>query len=162
MSKTIKFYEDELKTKQVYPEIDPEGKYPGVTVGLAENLTSIDGVTDGSSFQYRSAASHTSVATDGYAVLKKLHGAKSTTTTIPESIKYNLLTTGVKNITLNLITFKTQKNETGVYNFIYTPTITYTSNLISSINKATFAKKMNAATLYLNLMQLLIITIHLQ
>ena len=32
MSKTIKFYEDELKTKQVYPEIDPEGKYPGVTV----------------------------------------------------------------------------------------------------------------------------------
>ena len=29
MSKTIKFYEDELKTKQVYPEIDPEGKYPG-------------------------------------------------------------------------------------------------------------------------------------
>ena len=145
MSKTIKFYEDELKTKQVYPEIDPEGKYPGVTVGLAENLTSIDGVTDGSSFQYRSAASHTSVATDGYAVLKKLHGAKSTTTTIPESIKYNLLTTGVKNITLNLITFKTQKNETGVYNFIYTPTITYTSNLISSINKATFAKKMNAA-----------------
>ena len=146
MSKTIKFYEDELKTKQVYPEIDPEGKYPGVTVGLAENLTSIDGVTDGSSFQYRSAASHTSVATDGYAVLKKLHGARSTTTTIPESIKYNLLTTGVKNITLALTTFKTQKNETGVYNFIFTPTISYTSNLISSINKATFARKMNAAT----------------
>lgn len=146
MSKTIKFYEDELKTKQVYPEIDPEGKYPGVTVGLAENLTSIDGVTDGSSFQYRSAASHTSVATDGYAVLKKLHGAKSTTTTIPESIKYNLLTTGVKSIKLTLATFKTQKSETGVYNFIYTPTITYTSNLISSINKATFARKMNAAT----------------
>ena len=72
MSKTIKFYEDELKTKQVYPEIDPEGRYPGVTVGLAENLTSPDGITDGSSFQYRSAASHTSVATDGYAVLKKL------------------------------------------------------------------------------------------
>ncbi len=146
MSKTIKFYEDELKTKQVYPEIDPEGKYPGVTVGLAENLTSIDGVTDGSSFQYRSAASHTSIATDGYAVLKKLHGARSTTTTIPESIKYNLLTTGVKNITLALTTFKTQKNETGVYNFIFTPTISYTSNLISSINKATFARKMNAAT----------------
>lgn len=146
MSKTIKFYEDELKTKQVYPEIDPEGRYPGVTVGLAENLTSTDGITDSSSFQYRSAASHTSVATDGYAVLKKLHGAKSTTTTIPESIKYNLLTVGVKTITLNLTTFKTQKNETGVYNFIYTPTITYTSNLISSINKATFAKKMNAAT----------------
>ena len=145
MSKTIKFYEDELKTKQVYPEIDPEGKYPGVTVGLAENLTSIDGVTDGSSFQYRSAASHTSVATDGYAVLKKLHGVKSTTTTIPESIKYNLLTTGVKSITLTLATFKTQKNETGVYNFIFTPTISYTSNLISSINKATFARKMNAA-----------------
>lgn len=146
MSKTIKFYEDELKTKQVYPEIDPEGKYPGVTVGLAENLTSTDGITDGSSFQYRSAASHTSIATDGYAVLKKLHGARSTTTTIPESIKYNLLTVGVKTITLNLTTFKTQENETGVYNFIYTPTITYTSNLISSINKATFAKKMNAAT----------------
>ena len=146
MSKTIKFYEDELKTKQVYPEIDPEGRYPGVTVGLAENLTSTDGITDSSSFQYRSAASHTSVATDGYAVLKKLHGAKSTTTTVPESVKYNLLTVGVKTITLNLTTFKTQKSETGVYNFIYTPTITYTSNLISSINKATFAKKMNAAT----------------
>lgn len=146
MSKTIKFYEDELKTKQVYPEIDPEGRYPGVTVGLAENLTSTDGITDSSSFQYRSAASHTSVATDGYAVLKKLHGAKSTTTTVPESIKYNLLTVGVKTITLNLTTFKTQKSETGVYNFIYTPTITYTSNLISSINKATFAKKMSAAT----------------
>ena len=146
MSKTIKFYEDELKTKQVYPEIDPEGRYPGVTVGLAENLTSPDGITDSSSFQYRSAASHTSVATDGYAVLKKLHGAKSTTTTVPESIKYNLLTVGVKTITLNLTTFKTQKSETGVYNFIYTPTITYTSNLISSINKATFAKKMSAAT----------------
>lgn len=146
MSKTIKFYEDELKTKQVYPEIDPEGRYPGVTVGLAENLTSPDGITDGSSFQYRSAASHTSVATDGYAVLKKLHGAKSTTTTVPESIKYNLLTVGVKTITLNLTTFKTQKSGTGVYNFIYTPTITYTSNLISSINKATFAKKMSAAT----------------
>ena len=145
MSKTIKFYEDELKTKQVYPEIDPEGKYPGVTVGLAENLTSTDGITDSSSFQYRSAASHTSIATDGYAVLKKIHGARSTTTTIPESIKYNLLTVGVKTITLNLTTFKTQENETGVYNFIYTPTITYTSNLISSINKATFAKKMNAA-----------------
>ena len=146
MSKTIKFYEDELKTKQVYPEIDPEGRYPGVTVGLAENLTSPDGITDSSSFQYRSAASHTSVATDGYAMLKKLHGAKSTTTTVPESIKYNLLTVGVKTITLNLTTFKTQKSETGVYNFIYTPTITYTSNLISSINKATFAKKMSAAT----------------
>ena len=146
MSKTIKFFEDELKTKQIYPEIDPEGKYPGVTVGLAENLTSQDGITDGSAFQYRSTASHTSIATGGYAVLKKLHGALSTSTTIPESIKYNLLASGVKAITVNLTTFKTQENETGVYNFIYTPTISYTSNLVSSINKATFARKMNAQT----------------
>lgn len=145
MSKTIKFFEDELKTKQVYPEIDPEGKYPGVTVGLAENLSSPDGITDGSAFQYRSTASHTSIATGGYASLKKLHGAVSTSTTIPESLSYNLLTTGVKAITINLTTFKTQTTDTGVYNFIYTPTITYSSNLISSMNKATFARKMNAA-----------------
>ena len=146
MSKTIKFFEDELKTKQVYPEIDPEGKYPGVTVGLAENFTSPDGITDGSAFQYRSTASHTSIVTGGYASLKKLHGAVSTSTTIPESIKYNLLTAGVKAITINLTTFKTQTTDTGVYNFIYTPTISYTSSIISSINKATFAKKVNAAT----------------
>lgn len=146
MSKTIKFFEDELKTKQVYPEIDPEGKYPGVTVGLAENLTSTDGITDGSAFQYRSTASHTSIATGGYAALKKLHGALSTTTTIPESIRYNLLTIGVKAITLDLTTFKTQTTDTGVYNFLYIPTISYTSSIISSMNKSTFAKKVNAAT----------------
>ena len=38
MAKTIKFFEDALKTNQVYPDIDPQGIYPGVTVGLAENL----------------------------------------------------------------------------------------------------------------------------
>ena len=147
MAKTIKFFEDELKTKQVYPEIDPQGKYPGVTVGLAENLTSVDGIADNSSFQYRSTAGTISIASEGYAVLKSIHGALSTSTTIPESIKYHLFCTGVKSLNpINLTTFKTQTTTTGVYNFIYTPTITYTSNLVSSINKATFAKAFNAQT----------------
>lgn len=141
---TIKFYSDEAKTKQVYPEIDPVGNYPGVTVGLADNLISEDANSwVRESFQFRSTANKKSVA-DGYAALEKLKGALKTDT-IPESINYNLLTTGVKSILLNTETLKTQISETGVYNFIYAPTLQYTSNIVSSVNKIIFAKKANMA-----------------
>ena len=42
----IKFYQDPAKEVQVYPEINPDGNYPGVTVGLADNLSSTDGIID--------------------------------------------------------------------------------------------------------------------
>jgi hypothetical protein len=141
---TIKFYSDEEKTQQVYPEINPVGNYPGVTVGLADNLTNDDVTSNISeSFQFRSTASKTSVA-EGYATLNNLRGALKTDT-IPESINYNLLTTGVKAITLDNTIFKTEIAETGVYNFIYTPTLSYVSTIVSSVNKVTFAKKVSAA-----------------
>mgnify|MGYP003470825688 FL=1 len=43
MAKTITFYEDKEKTIKAYPEIDPNGKYPGISVGLADNLICEDG-----------------------------------------------------------------------------------------------------------------------
>lgn len=142
---TIKFYSDEEKTKQVYPEIDPVGNYPGVSVGLADNLISEDThSTVKEAFQFRSTAQRKSIA-DGYAALENLKGALKTDT-IPESINYNLLTSGVKSIILNSGTLKTQITETGVYNFVYAPTLSYTSNVISSVNKITFAKKVSMAT----------------
>ena len=68
---TIKFYSDSEKTNQVYPEINPDGNYPGVTVGLANNLVSPDGITDSDSWIYRSTGGELDVS-DGYADLKRL------------------------------------------------------------------------------------------
>lgn len=143
---TIKFYSDEAKTKQVYPEINPVGNYPGVTVGLADNLINEDVKSNiTGNFQFRSTANQTSIAEEGYAALNNLKGALKTDT-IPESINYNLLATGAKSITLTESVLKTKITETGVYNFIYTPKLNYTSSIVSSVNKIIFSKKVNAAT----------------
>lgn len=142
---TVKFFKDKEKIEQVYPEIDPDGNYPGVTVGLANNLTSSTGTTiTGNPFIYRLTAEGDSTS-DGYAELKKLIGT-TTSSTIPESLVYNLLTTGVTAITVTKDTFKKQISESGTYNFIYTPTITYTSELVYSLNKTTFANYVKQTT----------------
>lgn len=141
---TVKFYDDKEKTNQVYPDINPDGNYPGVTVGLANNLTSDNGVSDVDTWIYRSTAGEQDVS-DGYAELRRLIGSTESST-IEESLTYNLLTTGVTAITVNSTTFKTQISTSGTYNFIYTPTITYNSALIYSLNKSTFANYVNQAT----------------
>ena len=89
---TIKFYSDSEKTNQVYPEINPDGNYPGVTVGLANNLVSPDGITDTDTWIYRSTGGELDVS-DGYADLKKLIGSTESST-IEESLTYNLLPHG--------------------------------------------------------------------
>lgn len=141
---TIKFYSDREKTNQVYPDINPDGNYPGVTVGLANNLVSPDGITDTDTWQYRSTGGELDVS-DGYADLRKLIGS-TTSSTIQESLSYNLLTTGVTAISVDDTTFKTQISTSGTYNFIYTPTITYNSALVYSLNKTTFANYTNKTT----------------
>jgi len=141
---SIKFYSDSEKTNQVYPEINPDGNYPGVTVGLANNLVSPDGITDSDTWIYRSTGGEKDVS-DGYADLKKLIGSTESST-IEESLTYNLLTTGVTAITVNTTTFKSKISTTGTYNFIYTPTITYSSALVGNLNKSTFANYVNKAT----------------
>lgn len=141
---TVKFYDDKEKTNQVYPDINPDGNYPGVTVGLANNLTSTDGVTDVDTWRYRSTAGKEGVS-DGYATIQKLIGS-TTSSTIEESLTYNLLTTGVTAITVNSSTFKTKISTSGTYNFIYTPIISYSSALVYSLNKSTFANYVNMAT----------------
>lgn len=141
---SIKFYSDKEKTNQVYPDINPDGNYPGVTVGLANNLVSPDGITDTDTWLYRSTGGELDVS-DGYADLKKLIGS-TTSSTIQESLTYNLLSTGVTAITINSATFKSQISTSGTYNFIYTPTITYSSSLVYSLNKSTFANYVNKTT----------------
>mgnify|MGYP000106730440 CR=1 FL=1 len=141
---TVKFYNDKEKTQQVYPEIDPDGNYPGVTVGLANNLTSPDGVDDTDTWNYRSTGGEQDIS-DGYANLKRLVGTTESST-IEESLVYNLLTTGVTAVTVNTSTFKSQISTSGTYNFIYTPTITYSSALVYSLNKSTFANYVSQAT----------------
>ena len=138
---TVKFFNDKNKTQQVYPDINPDGNYPGVTVGLANNLVSPDGVTDTDTWLYRSTGGELDVS-DGYADLKRLIGS-TTSSTIQESLTYNLIATGVTAITINSSTFKSEISNSGTYNFIYTPTITYNSELIYSINKTTFANSVN-------------------
>ena len=140
----IKFYQDVEKTIQVYPEINPDGNFPGVTVGLANNLVSPDGITDTDTWIYRSTGGELDVS-DGYADLKKLIGS-TTSSTIEESLTYNLITTGVTAISINSTTFKSQISTSGTYNFIYTPTITYSSGLVYSLNKSTFANYVNKTT----------------
>lgn len=141
---TVKFYDDKEKTNQVYPDINPDGNYPGVTVGLANNLTSDNGVTDTDTWQYRSTAGEEDVS-DGYATLKKLIGSTESST-IQESLTYNLLTTGVTAISVNATTFKTKISTSGTYDFIYTPTVTTSSSDVYSLNASTFAKYVNQAT----------------
>lgn len=141
---TVKFYNDKDKINQVYPEIDPDGNYPGVSVGLANNLTSPDGVDDTDIWNYRSSGGTQDIS-DGYANLKKLVGTTESST-IEESLSYNLLTTGVTTITVNTSTFKTKISTSGTYNFIYTPTITYSSALVYSLNKSTFANYVSQKT----------------
>ena len=140
----IKFYQDPAKEVQVYPEINPDGNYPGVTVGLADNLSSTDGIVDTDTWQYRSSGGELDIS-DGYAELNRLIGTTSSST-IEESLTYNLLTTGVTAITVSTSTFKTQISTTGTYNFIYTPTISYSSELVYALNKSTFANAMNKTT----------------
>ncbi len=141
---TVKFFNDKEKTTQVYPDIDPDGNYPGVTVGLANNLVSPDGVADSDTWNYRTTGGDQDIA-DGYADLQRLVGT-TLSSTIEEDLVYNLLTTGVSAVTVDRATFKTQIATTGTYNFIYTPTITYTSALVYSLNKSTFAKYVSQAT----------------
>lgn len=141
---TVKFYNDKEKTQQVYPEINPDGNYPGVTVGLANNLTSPEGVDDAETWNYRSTGGEQDIS-DGYADLKRLVGTTESST-IEESLVYNLLTTGVTAVTVNTSTFKSQISTSGTYNFIYTPTITYSSALVYSLNKSTFANYVSQAT----------------
>jgi hypothetical protein len=141
---SIKFYSDSEKTNQVYPEINPDGNYPGVTVGLANNLVSPDGITDTNTWIYRSTGGRLDVS-DVYADLKKLIGS-TTSSTIEESLTYNLISTGVTAISINSTTFKSQISTSGTYNFIYTPTMTYSSELVYSLNKSTFANYVNKTT----------------
>lgn len=141
---TVKFYNDKEKTQQVYPEIDPDGNYPGVTVGLANNLTSPDGVDDSDTWNYRSTGGDQDIS-DGYANLKRLVGTTESST-IEESLTYNLLTTGVSAVTVDTTTFKTQISTSGTYNFIYTPDISYSSALVYSLNKSTFANYVSQTT----------------
>lgn len=141
---SIKFYSDSEKTVQVYPEINPDGNYPGVTVGLANNLVSPDGITDSDTWIYRSTGGELDVS-DGYADLKKIIGSTESST-IEESLTYNLATTGVTAISVNTETFKTKISLSGTYDFIYTPTITYSSALVGNLNKSTFANYVNKAT----------------
>ena len=69
-----------------------------------------------------------------FAYLKRLIGSTESST-IKESLTYNLITTGVTAISVNTETFKTKISTSGTYNFIYTPTITYSSSLVDNLNK---------------------------
>lgn len=141
----IKFFRDKEKTQQVYPEIDPHGNYPGVSVGLADNLTSPDGIEDSSSWIFRSAGGNESVS-DGYAEIRRIIGNTSAGS-IEESLSCNLIATGVSEVSIDDDTFATQiSSTTGTYNFIYTPTITWNSLLVYSLNRETFSKKVSQTT----------------
>ena len=135
----IKFYQDAEKTVQIYPEIDPDGNFPGVTVGLANNLVSPDGSDTNENFLFRSTGGTTINPSEGYAKIKKILGNASSTT-IRENLVTNVIASGVTAATTTTSTFRTAVSSTsGTYNFIYTPTITYTSNLVYSFDKNAFA-----------------------
>lgn len=76
MSK-IKFYEDANKQNQVYPEIDPNSVLPNARVGLADNLTSPDGITDADTFVFRTSGGNQDIS-DGYATLHTVQGVAPT------------------------------------------------------------------------------------
>lgn len=141
----IKFYQDAAKTHQVYPEINPDGIYPGVTVGLADNLTSDEGIIDTSTWQFRGTAcgEEDFDVSDGYATLRNLIGS-TTSSTIEEDLTYEINATGVQSVNITQNTFKTAiNNTTGYYDFIYDADISYSSALINTFNKTTFATRMN-------------------
>lgn len=141
---TVKFFNDKNKTQQVYPDINPDGNYPGVTVGLANNLTSSTGVDDTDTWDYRSTGGEADVS-DGYANLRSIIGT-TTSSNIDEVLTYNLLATGVTAIALTGSTFKSQISASGTYDFIYTPVITYSSQLVYSLDAMTFATYTNQTT----------------
>ncbi len=141
----IKFYQDAEKTIQIYPEIDPNGNFPGVTVGLANNLVSPDGNVDTDSFIFRSSGGSADLS-DGYATIQKITGNASSST-IEESLTTNVNASGITAASTTTSTFRTAVSSTsGTYNFIYTPTITYSSNLVYSLDKSTFATTVSATT----------------
>lgn len=140
----IKFYQDAEKTNQVYPEINPDGNYPGVTVGLADNLTSDEGIIDTDEWQFRTTGGELDVS-DGYATLRNLIGTTESST-IEEDLTYNLQATGISAISVNLSTFKSQISTSGTYNFTYIPIITYTSDLVYHLDKNTFATTVSKTT----------------
>lgn len=148
MAKTITFYEDKEKTIKAYPEIDPNGKYPGVSVGLADNLICEDGTGKSEeSFLFRSTAGNTSVS-NGPAKLENLKG-NAQSTSIPEFLTYNLYAEGVKRIGVDIATFRGKKGSKGSYRFSYVPEMTFESSpsgLVTSINKIKFSNKVNNAT----------------
>lgn len=142
----IKFYQDKEKTIQVYPEIDPNGNYPGVTVGLAHNLISPDGSVTDENFIFRSTGGTSINPSEGYATIKSLKG-NATSTTIGESLVTNLIATGVTAATTDISIFRNAISSiSGTYDFIYTPSISYSSALVNYFNQSTFAKHVNQAT----------------
>ncbi len=60
-------------------------------------------------------------------------------TTIKESLTHNIIGSGVKDVTVTLATWKKKQPTSGTFNFIYTPIIEYSSDLVYSLNKTTFA-----------------------
>jgi len=140
----IKFYQDKEHEIQIYPEINPQGNYPGVSVGLADNLSSSGGITDTDTWQYRSSGGELDIS-DGYASLKKITGNLESTT-ITEKCVCNVRATGVTAATVTASTFKTKVSESGTYNFIYTPVISWNSSLVYTLNKSTFANYVNKTT----------------
>lgn len=140
----IKFYQDAAHNVQVYPEINPDGNYPGVTVGLADNLTSDEGIVDTDTWQYRTSGGELDIS-DGYATLQKITGTTESST-IEENLVTNVIPAGSLVVTTNSTTFKSQISTSGTYNFIYTPIITYSSTLVSVLNKSTFANAVSTTT----------------
>lgn len=141
----IKFYQDAAKTIQVYPEINPDGNHPGVTVGLADNLVSPDGINDTDTWQYRSTGGELDIS-DGYANLKKVIGS-TISSTIQESLTTNLISSGITSASATTSTFRTAVSSTsGTYNFVYSPTISYSSDLVHSLNANTFGNTVSMTT----------------
>lgn len=141
----IKFYQDAAKTTQVYPEINPDGNYPGVTVGLADNLVSDQGIIDEDTWQYRSSGGELDIS-DGYAELMHLVGYTESST-IEEAFSQRITGSGVTGISLNTTTFKTQISTSGVYNFIYRAIMSYASgDPVNTLDKSVFANAVSLTT----------------
>lgn len=140
----IKFYQDAAKTIQVYPEINPDGNYPGVTVGLADNLTSEEGITDEDTWQYRTSGGELDIS-DGYAQLSKLIG-HSESSTIEEKLTYTITSAETLEISVNTATFRSQISTSGVYDFVYVPIVASSSTDVYLLDSSTFAKAMEMTT----------------
>lgn len=142
----IKFYRDAEHEQQVYPMIDPDGNFPGVTVGLANNIISPDGSTTDEYFTFRPTGGTSINPSEGYATIKQLRG-NAVSSTVAENLTTNLTATGVTSVTTETSTFRDKVSSTsGTYNFIYTPIINYSSTLIYSFSQSTFAKFVSQVT----------------